>query len=57
MKPILEEKANIDVFQEKFKLLMSQLDENDDGMVDRVGTFKIIYQTYEFLFKNLTIFI
>ena len=38
MKPILEEKANIDVFQEKFKLLMSQLDENEDGMVDRVGT-------------------
>ena len=40
MKPILEEKANIDVFQEKFKLLMSQLDENSDGMVDRVGTFQ-----------------
>ena len=37
MKPILEEKANINVFQEKFKLLMSQLDENEDGMVDRVG--------------------
>ena len=57
MKPILEEKANIDVFQEKFKLLMSQLDENGDGMVDRVGTCKIIYQTHGFLFKNLTIFI
>ena len=42
MKPILEEKANIDVFQEKFKLLMSQLDENEDGMVDRVGTLSKI---------------
>ena len=45
MKPILEEKANINVFQEKFKLLMSQLDENEDGMVDRVGKLpKIVMQ-------------
>ena len=46
MKPILEEKANINVFQEKFKLLMSQLDENEDGMVDRVGKLsKIMLRT------------
>lgn len=48
MKPILEEKANINVFQEKFKLLMSQLDENEDGMVDRVGKLsKIMLQMKE----------
>jgi len=48
MKPILEEKANINVFQEKFKLLMSQLDENEDGMVDRVGKLsKIMLRTKE----------
>ena len=48
MKPILEEKANINVFQEKFKLLMSQLDENEDGMVDRVGKLsKIMFQMKE----------
>lgn len=37
IKPILEEKADINVFQEKFKLLMKQLDENENGMVDRIG--------------------
>ena len=47
MKPILEEKANINVFQEKFKLLMSQLDENEDGMVDRVGKLSKIVMLQE----------
>ena len=54
MKPVLEEKANINVFEEKFKLLMSQLDENGDGMVDRVGTFEnllIIHQVKKLEFS------